>query len=111
MSVKDGGVGSIMCSYNRVGGVYACENPYALTTVLRGQWKFQGYVQSDFGATHSTAASLNAGEDLEMQSGRFYTPEAIKKALELTDSLGLNASASYRRTYTIHLFGTFTYQF
>lgn len=82
MAVKDGGVGSVMCSYNRMGGVYACENPYALTTVLRDQWGFEGYVQSDFGATHSTAASLNAGEDLEMQGGRFYTPDPIKKALD-----------------------------
>ena len=81
MSVKDGDVGSIMCSYNRVGDVYACDNAYTLTDVLRGQWGFKGYVQSDFGATHSTALSLNAGEDLEMSSGVFYTPALINAAL------------------------------
>jgi beta-glucosidase len=100
MSVKDGGIGSIMCSYNRIGGVYACENPYALTTVLRGQWGFQGYVQSDFGATHSTAASLNAGEDLEMQSGRFYTPEAINKALADGSLKMATIDQALRRRYT-----------
>ena len=81
MSVKDGQVASIMCSYNRIGGVYACDNQYTLTDVLRNQWGFQGYVQSDFGATHSTALSLNAGEDFEMQSGNFYSATLINAAL------------------------------
>jgi beta-glucosidase len=82
MSVKDGNVGSIMCSYNRVGGTYACENEYLLNTVLRDQWGFKGYVQSDFGATHSTAPALNAGLDFEMQSNRFFNDVAIKAALD-----------------------------
>ncbi|MEH7111589.1 glycoside hydrolase family 3 C-terminal domain-containing protein [Neobacillus niacini] len=82
MSVKDGNVGSIMCSYNRVGGTYACENEYLLNTVLRDQWDFKGYVQSDFGATHSTAPALNAGLDFEMQSNRFFNDVAIKAALD-----------------------------
>ncbi|TWE05156.1 beta-glucosidase [Neobacillus bataviensis] len=81
MSVKDGNVGSIMCSYNRVSGTYACENEYLLNTVLRDQWGFKGYVQSDFGATHSTAPALNAGLDLEMQSAKFFTNANIKAAL------------------------------
>ena len=81
IAVKDGGVASIMCSYNRVGGVYACDNAYLLTEVLRNQWGFDGYVQSDFGATHSTALSLNAGEDFEMQSGTWYSTTRINAAL------------------------------
>lgn len=82
MSVKDGNVGSIMCSYNRVAGTYSCENEYLLNTVLRDQWGFKGYVQSDFGATHSTAPALNAGLDLEMQNARFFTNVDIKAALD-----------------------------
>ncbi|MFJ7724563.1 beta-glucosidase [Neobacillus sp. NPDC097160] len=81
MSVKDGNVGSIMCSYNRVSGTYACENEYLLNTVLRDQWGFKGYVQSDFGATHSTAPALNAGLDFEMQSARFFNNANINAAL------------------------------
>jgi beta-glucosidase len=81
MSVTDGDVGSIMCSYNRIGGTYACDNAYILTDVLRDQWGFEGYVQSDFGATHSTAPSLNAGEDFDMPSTDWYTPSLIKAAL------------------------------
>ena len=66
MAVRDGKVASVMCSYNRVNGAYMCENPTLLTDVLRRQWGFDGYVQSDFFATHSTAPSLLAGMDHEM---------------------------------------------
>ncbi|MFX5370374.1 glycoside hydrolase family 3 N-terminal domain-containing protein, partial [Acinetobacter baumannii] len=53
--------GSIMCSYNRVDSVYACENSWRLTDVLRNDWGFKGYVMSDWGATHSTVAAAKAG--------------------------------------------------
>lgn len=82
MAVKDGDLGSIMCSYNKIGGVYSCENDYTLTTVLRDMWGFEGYVQSDFGATHSTAPALNAGLDFEMSSARHFTPTLVKAALD-----------------------------
>jgi len=55
--------GSIMCSYNRVDGAYACENSWLLTDVLRRDWGFKGYVMSDWGAAHSTVAAANAGLD------------------------------------------------
>ncbi|MFZ5794311.1 MAG: glycoside hydrolase family 3 C-terminal domain-containing protein [Sphingomonas sp.] len=55
--------GSIMCSYNRVDSVYACENSWLLTDVLRNDWGFKGYVMSDWGATHSTVAAAKAGLD------------------------------------------------
>ena len=81
MSVKDGNVAAIMCAYNRVNGLYNCENPPLLNNVLRNQWGFKGYVQSDFGAAHSTAPSMLAGMDHEMQSGVFYTTANINAAL------------------------------
>lgn len=59
--------GAFMCSYNRVNGTHACENPYLLTDVLRRDWGFKGFVMSDWGATHSTVAAANAG--LDQQSG------------------------------------------
>ena len=71
MAVRDGKVTSVMCSYNRVNGAYMCENPALLTDVLRKQWGFDGYVQSDFFATHSTAPSLLAGMDHEMPGVAF----------------------------------------
>ena len=58
--------GSVMCAYNRVNSVYACENPFLLTDVLKRDWGFKGFVMSDWGAVHSTG-SLVAG--LDQQSG------------------------------------------
>ena len=63
MSVKDGDVASVMCSNNLVNGFQMCENKELLTDVLRGQWGFDGYVQSDFFAAKSTVASMKAGLD------------------------------------------------
>jgi beta-glucosidase len=59
--------GSVMCSYNRLNGAYACENDYLLNQVLKKDWGFKGYVMSDWGATHSTVEAANAG--LDQQSG------------------------------------------
>jgi len=60
-----GNPGSVMCSYNRVNGSYACENQWLLNDVLKTDWGFKGYVMSDWGATHSTVAAANNGLDQE----------------------------------------------
>ncbi|CAE6699589.1 glycoside hydrolase family 3 C-terminal domain-containing protein [Paraburkholderia haematera] len=65
IGVKEGQPGSVMCSYNKLNGTYACENPYLLTDVLKTEWGFKGVVQSDWGATHSTVPSVLAGLDEE----------------------------------------------
>jgi beta-glucosidase len=63
IAIEKGDPGSVMCSYNRVNGTHACENPWLLTDVLRRDWGYKGYVMSDWGATHSTAPAANAGLD------------------------------------------------
>ena len=65
-SVQQGAASSVMCSYSTINGAYACQNPYLLSTVLRQQFGFGGFVTSDWGATHSTAASANAGLNQDM---------------------------------------------
>jgi beta-glucosidase len=65
-SVQQGAASSVMCSYSTINGTYACQNPYLLSTVLRQQFGFGGFVTSDWGATHSTAASANAGLNQDM---------------------------------------------
>jgi beta-glucosidase len=65
-AVTKADVGAVMCSYNRIGGTYACENGDELTGVLRDAWNFDGLVMSDWGALHSTAPAANAGLDMEM---------------------------------------------
>jgi len=72
IGVKDSNVQSVMCSYNLVNGVYACENPHLLTDVLKNDWGFQGFVMSDWWATHSTAAAALAGLDQEQPDNAFF---------------------------------------
>src|SRR5271157_550881 len=81
IGVKDSGVGAVMCSYNLVNGDYACENDYLLTTALKKDFGFQGFVVSDWGATHSVAKAAMAGLDMEMP-GNDHFGEALKKAVE-----------------------------
>ncbi|MGW8392619.1 glycoside hydrolase family 3 C-terminal domain-containing protein [Pseudoduganella sp. HUAS MS19] len=66
-AMEEGNPGAVMCSYNRVNGVHACENSYLLTEVLKQDWGFKGWVMSDWGAVHSTIPAANAG--LDQQSG------------------------------------------
>lgn len=65
-AVTQGGAGAVMCSYNKVNNAYACQNGPLLNTDLKGQMGFQGFVMSDWGATHSTVASALNGLDMEM---------------------------------------------
>jgi beta-glucosidase len=81
-AVVEGGAWTVMSSYNKVNGLWASENPYLLTEVLKEQWGFKGFVVSDWGATHSTAATANAGLDLEMPFGKYFNEEMIKDALD-----------------------------
>ena len=67
IAYETGNPGSVMCSYNRVNGFYACENDWLLNQVLKTDWGFKGYVMSDWGATHSTTQAANHG--LDQQSG------------------------------------------
>ncbi len=61
----DAGVSSIMCSYNKVNGPYACGNPETQIKILKGEMGFKGFITSDWGATHATDF-INHGLDLEM---------------------------------------------
>jgi len=71
----------VMCAYNRVNGVYACENAMTLRTMLKGRYNFSGFVVSDWGATHSTSGSLQGGLDIEMPNGQYFTEKNILAAL------------------------------
>jgi len=70
LAIEQSDAGSVMCSYNRVNGPYACENDYLLNQVLKRDWGFRGFVMSDWGATHSTVAAANNG--LDQQSGHEF---------------------------------------
>jgi len=68
----DAGVGSVMCSYNKINHIYACENMYTLTTVMKNMWGFTGFVMSDWGATHSTIMAANNGLDMQMPDASYF---------------------------------------
>ncbi|HET9098778.1 MAG TPA: glycoside hydrolase family 3 C-terminal domain-containing protein [Acidobacteriaceae bacterium] len=72
IAIERSHVGTVMCSYNRVNGVYACENRYLITDVLKHDWGFQGWVMSDWGATHSTVPAALAGLDQEFFANHYF---------------------------------------
>jgi beta-glucosidase len=81
IAIKESDVGTVMCAYNRVNSVFACENPYLLGDVLKKAWDYQGWVMTDWGAAHSTVASALAGLDQEMPTGKYFGAP-LKAAVE-----------------------------
>ncbi len=81
IGIAIGHPGAVMCSYNAVNGDYACQNKYLLTDVLEKDWKFPGFVLSDWGATHSTVEASAAGLDNEQPLDTFYG-QKLKEAVQ-----------------------------
>lgn len=79
--VEDAHPWTVMCSYNRVNGVYASEDRWLLTTVLREEWGFDGVVVSDWGAVDDRVRALAAGLDLEMPGSRGRTNARVVAAV------------------------------
>lgn len=73
---------TVMCSYNKINGVYASENRWLLTELLREEWGFTGAVVSDWGAVHDPAAAVAAGLDLEMPGTNGRTPPLVAAAVQ-----------------------------
>lgn len=79
--VEDAQPWTVMCSYNRINGVYASEDPWLLTQVLRDEWGFEGLVVSDWGAVNDRVPGIAAGMDLEMPSSNGVTDAQIVAAV------------------------------
>jgi len=79
--VRDAQPWTVMCSYNRINGVYASEDPWLLTRVLRDEWGFEGLVVSDWGAVNDRVKGLPAGLDLEMPSSNGRTDAELVAAV------------------------------
>ena len=81
LAVKEGDPATVMCSYNRIKGVYSSENPWLLTRVLREEWDFKGATVTDWGAVNDHVAGVAAGMDIEMPSVSRESDRLLLKAL------------------------------
>lgn len=82
MVVKEAQPTTIMASYNRLNGEYACANKRLLTEILRNEWGFKGTVISDWGAAADVVKCIKAGMDLEMPDNLGIHSAQLLKALE-----------------------------
>lgn len=85
---------TVMCSYNKINGTYASEDPWLLTEVLREEWGFDGLVMSDWGAVNDRVAGVAAGLDLEMPSSGGLRDAEVEAAVRA----GVLAEADLDRT-------------
>ncbi len=81
-AVKESKPWTVMCSYNKINGIYAAEHEYLLTKVLRDEWGFDGFVVSDWGAVNDRVAGVKAGLDLEMPSSCGVNDKLIVEAVK-----------------------------
>jgi beta-glucosidase len=81
-AVKNAKPWTVMCSYNKINGTYASENKRYLTDILRGEWGFDGYVMSDWGAVNDRVKGIEAGLDLEMPGSNGVNDARIVQAVK-----------------------------
>lgn len=100
MAVKDGKAASVMCAYNYVNGQSSCESRELLTDILRKDWGFTGYVQSDFFAMKSTVATLANGMDHEMPFPTHWAADKMRAALSRDEVNVAHIDTALERRYT-----------
>ncbi len=81
-AVREANVGCVMAAYNKVNGTYCTQNEHLLTDTLKNEWGFEGFVVSDWGATHSTVPAAKAGLDLEMPTGEYFGDDLRQAILD-----------------------------
>ncbi len=81
-AIKEAKPWTVMCCYNKINGVYGADNKESLTDILRGEWGFDGYVVSDWGAVSDRCTALEAGMDLEMPSSFGFRDKEIVEAVK-----------------------------
>lgn len=85
IAVTEGKAKAIMSSYNLVNGTYANENAHLLTEILRGQWGFDGFVVTDWGADNDHVSGVKAGSDLVMPAPGPGCAQELVDAVESGD--------------------------
>ncbi len=80
-AVKKSQPKTIMCSYNKINGVYSAENEWLLTKVPRGEWGYEGFIVTDWGAVNDRVKGVLAGLDLEMPGNTAENDRAVAEAV------------------------------
>ena len=81
IAVKKAEPATVMCSYNKINGIYASENKKLLNDILRDEWGYDGMTVSDWGAVHDISKSLEAGMNMQMPRNN-NIQEQVKAGLE-----------------------------
>ncbi|MGK5114149.1 glycoside hydrolase family 3 C-terminal domain-containing protein [Geodermatophilus sp. CPCC 205506] len=97
---------TVMCAYNKVNGVYASQNRWLLTELLREEWGFEGVVVSDWGAVDDRVAALAAGLDLQMPGDRGAGDRRVVEAVRAGELDEAYVDASARRVAALAGLGT-----
>lgn len=82
MIIKQAHPKSVMCAYNQINGTFCSQNKWLLTDVLRDEWKFDGIVMSDWGASKDRDAGVKAGMELEMPGDTAISKKMIIDAVK-----------------------------
>jgi beta-glucosidase len=107
-AVRQAHAGTVMCSYNKVNGSYACENDHLIHQILEREWGFDGMVLADYGAAHDAGASLRGGLDFEPWPGLAYGPLQVRLALTTGQATDAQVDEHVRRYLrTLFAFGVF----
>lgn len=97
IAVKESSPWTVMSSYNKINGVYASEMESLLTTVLRKEWGYRGFVMTDWWGEHDPVAQMKAGNDLLMPG----TEEQIQEIIQNVESGKLNLEVIDRNVFNI----------
>lgn len=101
-AVKEGKAWTVMCSYNRLNGEYASQHRGLLTDLLRGEWGFDGYVVSDWGAVSDRVKGVHAGLELEMPASGGTNDQRVVEAVRAGELDEKDVDLAVERILTVH---------
>jgi beta-glucosidase len=81
-AVREAGAGGIMTAYNLLNGEHCSQHDWLINQVLKGEWKFQGLVMSDWTSTYDAVGAANGGLDLEMPDAKIMNAANLMPAIE-----------------------------